>query len=63
MQAGAHRPYEDGDEIALLGAHPVDDLTGKQVGNGIEQREHTRDGTVVTIGPVEIGGNKVLPSE
>ena len=61
MQTGTHRPYEDSNKVALLGAHPIDKLTSKEIGNGIEQREHTGNRTIVAIGPVEVRSNAVLP--
>jgi hypothetical protein len=62
METSTHRPYEDGDEITLLGAHPIDKLTCEEVGNGIEKREIARDGTIIGVSPVEIGSDKILPS-
>jgi hypothetical protein len=63
MKHGTGRPYEDGDEITLLGTHPVDELTSEDVSDGIESREETSDVAVVGIGPVEVDGNEVLPGE
>jgi len=63
METGAQRPYEDGDEIALLGAHPVDELTREEVRDGVEDGEVGRDLTVVGISPVELRGDKVLPGK
>ena len=63
MQACSYRPYEDGDEVALLRSHPVDELSGEEVGNGIEQREHAGDGAVVAVGPMEVGSDEVFPGE
>ena len=61
METGSHRPYEDGDDVALLGAHPVDELSGEEVGNGVEDGEVGCNLTIVGIGPVELGRDEVFP--
>ena len=63
MHHSTSAPYEDGDEVTLLGAHPVDELTREQVSDSIEQGEETRNRTIVGIRPVEVYGDKVFPCE
>ncbi|MPM93015.1 hypothetical protein SDC9_140151 [bioreactor metagenome] len=57
------RPYTDGPEKTLLGIHPVDKFTGEEHRYGIKNGEEPRDGTVVTVGPVELRCDKVGPSQ
>ena len=61
VEHGTERPNEDSDKIAFLRAHPVDELAGEEVRNGIEQGEQSGNRTVVAVGPVELRGDKVLP--
>ena len=61
MKHGTQRPYEDGDKVAFLGTHPVDELTSEEVGNGIEDGEPSGDGTIVVVIPMELGSDKVFP--
>lgn len=35
MEAGTHGPDEDSPKISFLGAHPVDEASGKKVGYGV----------------------------
>ena len=60
MQARAERPYEDSPKIALLGAHPVDELASEKARNGIHDREERGDCSVVVVGPVEFRSNELL---
>ena len=63
MKHGTERPYEDGNKITFLCAHPVDELSGKKVSHSIEQREETGNRTIVGIGPVELRGNEIFPCQ
>ena len=36
MHDGTGRPYADGDEVALLGAHPVDEFSGEEARDGVK---------------------------
>ena len=63
VQAGAGRPYADGPQVALLGAHPVDETAGEEHADGIDEREDGRDRAVVGIGPVKFGSNEVFPGQ
>ena len=54
MQAGADTPQDDGRDVAFLGTHPVDELTGKKGDDGIEEGEHGGDSTIVVVIPMEI---------
>ena len=56
-------PYEDGNEVTLLGAHPIDKLTSEEVGDGVEDGEKTRDRTIMVICPVELWSDEVFPSQ
>ena len=55
MQTGTDAPHHDGPDIAFLGAHPVDEATGKERYEGIEEREDGGDGAIVIVVPVELG--------
>ena len=63
MHTGTHAPHEDGNEVALLGAHPVDKLTSKEVGHSIEHREQTRNGAVIIVRPMKVRGDKIFPCQ
>ena len=63
MKHGTERPYEDGNQITLLRAHPVDELSGEEVCYGIKEREKTGNRTIVGIGPMELWCDKVFPSQ
>ena len=53
MQHSTCRPDKDGPEIATAGAHPVDNLTGEQHAQGVDDGEIGGDGTVVIVAPAK----------
>ena len=57
------RPDEDSPHIAFLSAHPVNEFSGKEACEGIEEREEARYRSIVVIGPVEFGGNEIFPCQ
>ena len=63
MENGTRRPYKYGDEIALLGAHPVDKLTGKEIGHGIENGKQAGDRTIIVVVPMKLGRDEIFPCE
>ena len=63
VETSTCRPYEDGNQIASLRAHPIYKLTRKKAGNSVENGEERGDCTVIIIGPMEFGFDKLLKRE
>jgi len=61
MKARTQGPDEDRPEIPLLRAEPVDELSGEEIAERVDQRERGGDRAVVVVGPLELRGNEVLP--
>ncbi len=60
MEAGAAGPYADGNQITLLGPHPVHELAREQAGDRIEDGEEGGNGAIMGICPVEFRFDEFL---
>ena len=63
MEAGTCRPDDDGEQIAFLCSQAVNGSTCEEAHRSIEQREPSRDHTIVAISPVKFRGDEVLPCQ
>ena len=63
MHAGTEGPHSDGDKVALLGPHPIDEFACEQAGDCVEDGEEGRDGSVVGVCPMELRFNELLIGE
>ena len=60
MKACAERPYADRDNISPLDTDPIYEFAGKQAADSIENGEERRHGAIFSIGPMELGLDKLL---
>ena len=63
MHHSARRPHEDSNEIALLRAHPVNEFASEEIGYSIENREESRDGSIVIVGPMKLRSDEIFPCQ
>ncbi len=63
METGSGRPDEDCPKIAFFCAEPIDEASGKQIGDSIYDRENRCNVTIVAVGPVKLGRYEVFPGQ
>ena len=61
VRTSAEAPYTDSPKVSFLGSHPIYEFSGKEHTDGIDDGECGGNCTVIVIGPVKFGRDKIFP--